>query len=67
MRYLLWLVLAGAAMAVQAAQGAFPVKPVRLIVPNVPGGATDTTARHLQSRLAELWGQPVIVDSTFCT
>jgi len=39
------------------------VKPVRLLVPNVPSGATDTTARLLQIRLNDLWGQPVIVDN----
>ena len=43
--------------------GRFPVKPVRLIVPYAPGGATDITARQLQGKLNELWGQPVIVDN----
>jgi tripartite-type tricarboxylate transporter receptor subunit TctC len=48
-----------------AAHGAenFPQRPVRLIVPYAPGGATDITARQLQSRISELWGQPVIVDN----
>ena len=41
----------------------FPVKPVRLIIPYAPGGATDITARQLQGRLNESWGQPVIVDN----
>ena len=60
-RHLLWIVLAGAAVA--AAQNQFPVRPVRLIVPNVPGGATDIIARQLQMKISELWGQPVIVDN----
>jgi tripartite-type tricarboxylate transporter receptor subunit TctC len=34
----------------------FPSKPVRLIVPYAPGGATDITARQLQTRISELWG-----------
>jgi tripartite-type tricarboxylate transporter receptor subunit TctC len=59
----MWAALAGAVAAAQAAEPRFPVKPVRIIVPNVPGGATDTTARHIQTRLAELWGQPVVVDN----
>jgi tripartite-type tricarboxylate transporter receptor subunit TctC len=42
---------------------AFPNRPVRLIVPYAPGGATDITARQLQAKLNELWGQPVIVDN----
>ncbi|HET9662877.1 MAG TPA: tripartite tricarboxylate transporter substrate binding protein [Burkholderiales bacterium] len=41
----------------------FPTKPVRLIVPYAPGGATDITARQLQTKISELWGQPVIVDN----
>lgn len=41
----------------------FPVRPVRLIVPYAPGGATDITARLLQSGISELWGQSVIVDN----
>ncbi len=41
----------------------FPSKPVRLIIPYAPGGATDITARQLQTRIGDLWGQPVIVDN----
>jgi tripartite-type tricarboxylate transporter receptor subunit TctC len=41
----------------------FPTKPVRIIVPYAPGGATDITARQLQTKISELWGQPVIVDN----
>lgn len=57
--------LAGFATAAAPAQkeGAFPQRPVRLIIPYAPGGATDTTARPLAERLRERWGQPVIVDN----
>lgn len=41
----------------------FPTKPIRIIVPYAPGGATDITARQLQTRISEFWGQPVIVDN----
>jgi tripartite-type tricarboxylate transporter receptor subunit TctC len=56
--------LAVAAFGASAQQPAkFPTKPVRLMVPYAPGGATDLTARLLADRLKELWGQPVIVDN----
>ncbi len=55
---LLALVSAGAIAAEQ-----FPTKPVRLIIPYAPGGATDITARQLQTKISELWKQPVIVDN----
>jgi tripartite-type tricarboxylate transporter receptor subunit TctC len=41
----------------------YPSRPVRMIIPYAPGGATDITARQLQPRIAELWGQPVVVDN----
>jgi len=42
---------------------AFPTKPVRVIVAFTPGGATDIIARTLMPRLAERWGQPVVVEN----
>jgi tripartite-type tricarboxylate transporter receptor subunit TctC len=59
---LLACVFALGSVSVQAAEK-FPVRPVRLIVPYAPGGATDITARLLQTGISELWGQPVIVDN----
>jgi len=41
----------------------YPSRPIRLLVPNPPGGATDTLARVVSPRLGELLGQPVVVDN----
>ncbi|MGK7862143.1 Bug family tripartite tricarboxylate transporter substrate binding protein [Falsiroseomonas sp. E2-1-a4] len=45
------------------AQGAWPDRPVRIIVPYPPGGSNDTVARILQPKLTELLGRPVIVEN----
>ncbi|MDB6001338.1 MAG: tripartite tricarboxylate transporter substrate binding protein, partial [Rhizobacter sp.] len=41
----------------------YPTKPVRLIVPFPPGGATDALARLMGDKLGERWKQPVIIDN----
>jgi len=47
-----------------AAQGtpAWPTRPIRLIVPNAPGGATDILARTMQVELQKLWQPQLIVE-----
>ena len=42
---------------------AFPSKPVRIIVPYATGGSTDMVMRTIAPRLAEDFGQPVVVDN----
>jgi len=49
--------------AVSDGRAQFPLRPVRLIVPYAPGGATDLTARQLATKLNEVWGQGVVVDN----
>ena len=44
------------------AQG-YPNKPIRMIVPFAPGGASDFVGRIMQPRLSELLGQQVIVEN----
>ena len=42
---------------------AFPTKPVRLIVPFPPGGATDIIGRLVAGKMQAVWGQSVIVEN----
>lgn len=54
--------VAGTASA-QTAPLSFPTKPVRIIVPQTPGGASDALARIVGQKLSEKWGQPVVVEN----
>ena len=41
----------------------WPTRTVRIIVPYTAGGNTDFTARTVGAKLAEMWGQQVIIDN----
>ena len=45
------------------AQGVWPDRPLRLILPYTPGGGTDAVARALGTRLNAALGQPVVVEN----
>jgi tripartite-type tricarboxylate transporter receptor subunit TctC len=63
MNGLLRLVLLSLALAATGAHAqAWPTRPVRIIVPFPPGGASDIVARTVGDKLAVLWGQPVVMD-----
>lgn len=53
--------LAPAAAGAQATD--WPTKPIRMIVPFAPGGASDFAARLLQPKLTELLGQPIVIEN----
>jgi len=57
--------LAGSLMALapSAQAQAWPVKPIRLVVPYPPGGSTDLLARSMGQKLGEALGQQIIVDN----
>jgi len=52
-----------AALSFSVAHAQYPTRPVRVIVAFSPGGVTDIIARTLMPKLAELWGQPVVVEN----
>lgn len=45
------------------AQGAWPQKPIRLIVPSPPGDGSDLMARAIGDKLTQALGQPIVVDN----
>ncbi len=58
-------VLAASLPLLAAAQSAepYPNRPVKMLIPYAPGGATDIIARHLSPKLQEALGQPFVVDN----
>ena len=56
---LLWLALAPLTAGAQS----FPSRPVRLMVPFPPGGATDIVGRLVAAKMQEVWSQPVVIEN----
>jgi tripartite-type tricarboxylate transporter receptor subunit TctC len=50
-------------MPASAADSNFPQRPVRLVIPQSPGGGSDTIGRLVAQKLAENFGQPFVVDN----
>jgi tripartite-type tricarboxylate transporter receptor subunit TctC len=54
---------AAVVLATSASAQSFPSRPVKIVVPTSPGGATDAFSRALAPRFSEIWGQPVLVEN----
>lgn len=57
------LALAFLGLAAGANAQDYPSKPLRLVIPYAPGGATDILGRSIAQKLGELLGQPVVVEN----
>jgi tripartite-type tricarboxylate transporter receptor subunit TctC len=57
------IILIAGMLAAQGAFAQFPERPLRLIVPQAAGSATDNIARLVAPEMAKILGQPVIVDN----
>jgi tripartite-type tricarboxylate transporter receptor subunit TctC len=62
-RAALFLAFAGAPATASAQPGAYPAKPVKLVIPYPPGGGTDITGRAMAQKLSEFLGQSVVIEN----
>ena len=59
-----WFAIATLAIAASGALAQdFPNRPVKILVPQTPGGASDALARIIAQKLSDKWGQPVVVEN----
>jgi tripartite-type tricarboxylate transporter receptor subunit TctC len=58
-----WMVALTAGATAVAAEGAFPNRPLRVVVPFTAGSATDVIARIVMPQLVERWGKQIVTDN----
>ena len=57
------LALASGSAMQAAAQGRYPDRPIRLVIPFAPGGETDIFSRAIAARLGEVLGQQIVLEN----
>jgi len=60
------LALVSVMAAAQSGPGATPAdraRPIRWVVPQPPGTASDTMARTIAQKLSEQWSRPIVIDN----
>lgn len=57
------LLILGASLAIAQPSGAYPVRPVKVVVPYAPGGMTDVSSRAVMDRLGKELGQAVVIEN----
>src|SRR5690349_15847343 len=60
---MLRIIAAAAAAMALPALGAWPEKPIKMLIGYAPGGSTDVVARLISPKLGEKLGQPVIIEN----
>src|SRR6478736_3257954 len=63
MRAFTFIAIAACVATTTAHAQAYPVKPIRLLVPFGPGGVGDITSRAVMQKMSEAMGQQIIIDN----
>jgi tripartite-type tricarboxylate transporter receptor subunit TctC len=57
------MLFSGLSLCGTAAETSYPQRPIRFVIPQSPGGASDTVGRVVAQKLSESLGQPFVIDN----